>query len=124
MTSSNSLRAGAISLMSALGVLDLAYGSLYAGGNYENIWYVMGAIYLVLAGVTALEIEPSLFQATVLGYAIFLFFAWLTSGVSRDPVAYSDKAIEVILAINMMQLIRITWPSTSGRVSSVPTPAV
>jgi hypothetical protein len=124
MLSSNSLRAGAISLMSALGVLDLAYGFLYAGGNYENIWYVMGAIYLALAGVTALEIEPWLLHPIVLGYSLFLFFAWLTSGVSRDPVAYSDKAIEVLLAISMMQLIRITWPSMSARAASARTTAV
>lgn len=124
MPGSNTLRLGAISLMLALGILDLAYGFLYAGGNYENIWYVMGAIYLVLAGVTALEIEPGLTQPIVLGYSLFLFFAWLTSGVSRDPVAYSDKAIEVILAISMIQLIRITWPSMSPRISSARTTAV
>jgi len=108
MPSSNILRAGAVSLMSALGVIDLAYGSLYAGGNYENIWYVMGAIYIVLAGITALGLQTWLFQPTVLGYALFLSSAWLTSGVSRDPVAYADKAIEVILAISMVQLIRVS----------------
>ncbi len=108
MPGSNMLKAGAILLMSTVGILDLAYGSLYAGGNYENIWYVMGAIYIVLAGVTALELQPWLFQPTVLGYSLFLFSAWLTSGVSRDPVAYSDKAIEVILAISMVQLIRMS----------------
>jgi hypothetical protein len=103
-------------------LLDLAYGFLYAGGNYENIWYVMGAIYLALAGATAMEIEPWLIQPIVLGYSIFLFFAWLTSGVSRDPVAYGDKALEVILAISMLQLIRITWPMMSTRASSTRTP--
>jgi hypothetical protein len=100
------LRGATISLMTALGVLDLAYGFLYAGGNYENIWYVMGAIYLVLSGTMILEIEPWLFQPIILGYSFFLFFAWLTSGVSRDPVAYGDKALEVILAITVIQLIR------------------
>lgn len=106
MMYSRSLRAAAILLMSALGLIDLAYGFIYAGGNYENIWYVMGAIYLILAGVMVLEVEPWLFQPIVLGYSLFLFFAWLTSGVSRDPIAYGDKAIEVILAISMVQLIR------------------
>jgi hypothetical protein len=115
MLSSKMLRAEAILLMAALGVLDLAYGFLYAGGNYENIWYVMGALYIVFAGVTALDIEPWLFQPIVFGYSVFLLFAWLTAVVSRDPIAYIDKAIETILAISMIQLIRVTWPSTSTR---------
>ena len=123
MPSSKLLGTGAVILLLVLGLLDLSYGFLYAGGNYENIWYVMGAIYLVLAGVTALEIEPRLTQPIVLGYSLFLFFAWLTSGVSRDPMAYGDKAIEVILAISMIQLIRVTWPSISPRTSSVRTTA-
>ncbi len=105
------LRGAVVFLLLVLGVLDLVYGFLYAGGNYENIWYVMGAIYIVLAGVIVLEIEPLLFRPIVLGYSILLFFAWLTSGVGRDPVAYVDKAIEVVLATSAMQLIRVSHPT-------------
>ena len=111
MVSSNMLRGAVVLLLSVLGVLDLVYGFLYAGGNYENIWYIMGAIYIVLAGVMVLEIEPVLFRPIVLGYSILLFFAWLTSGVGRDPVAYADKATEVVLAISALQLIRISHPA-------------
>jgi hypothetical protein len=112
MVSSKMLRGAVVVLLSVLGVLDLVYGFLYAGGNYENIWYVMGAIYIVLAGVVVLEIEPPLFRPIVLGYSILLFFAWLTSGVGRDPVAYADKAIEAVLAISALQLIRISHPTS------------
>ena len=108
MASSNMLRGAVALLLSVLGVLDLVYGFFYAGGNYENIWYVMGAIYIVLAGVLILEIQPLLSRPIVLGYPILLFFAWLASGVGRDPVAYADKAVEVILAISAIQLIRIS----------------
>ncbi len=105
------LRGAVVLLLSVLGVLDLVYGFFYAGGNYENIWYIIGAIYIVLAGVIVLEIEPLLFRPIVLGYSLLLFFAWLTSGVGRDPVAYADKVIEVVLAISALQLIRISHPT-------------
>jgi hypothetical protein len=120
MPDSRVLRAAAVLLMSVLGVVDLSYGFLYAGGNYENIWYVMGAIYFLLAGIMALEIELWLFEPIILGYSLFLFFAWLTSGVSRDPIAYADKALELVLAVSMVQLIRNRTPATRSLSSGVP----
>ncbi len=69
------------------------------------VFYLMGAIYLVGVALLAANIRPLLFQKLILIYTILLLVIWGAIG-SRDVIAYSDKAIEVILVIVLVALIR------------------
>jgi len=99
---------GAVLLL-ATGMLDLYYGNSFAG-FYENLWYVMGGIYIFAAIIIAANIEPHFSQLTVFAYTVFLWSLWATvaleTGTGLDAVAYADKAIEVFLAVNMVLLFR------------------
>lgn len=99
----------AVGLLFVVGFLDIYYGNYYAG-FFENLWYVMGAIYVFSAAVIASNFEPRFAQPAVFGYAIFLFVLWATTalgtGAGLDVVAYVDKAIEALLVANMALLIR------------------
>ena len=99
---------GAVLLL-ATGMLDLYYGNSFAG-FYENLWYVMGGIYIFAALVIAANIEPRFSQLTVFAYALFLCSLWATVALETrtglDAVAYADKAIEAFLAVNMVLLFR------------------
>ena len=99
----------AVALLLAIGGIDLYYGNSYAG-FFENLWYVMGGLYVLAALVIAANIEPRFSQFAVFGYALFLWSLWATvalgTGTGTDAVAYTDKALEAILAINMVLLIR------------------
>ncbi|MBO0889123.1 hypothetical protein J2P12_08500 [Candidatus Bathyarchaeota archaeon] len=103
------LRWIAVTLLLIIGALDLYYGNSYAG-FYENLWYVMGAIYIFAALVIAANIEPHFTQLLVFGYAVFLWALWAAAafetGAGLDVIAYLDKALEAILAINMALLLR------------------
>jgi len=92
-------------------MIDLYYGNSYAG-FYENLWYVMGGIYILAAIVIAANIEPHFSQLLVFGYALFLWSLWATTaletGAGLDVIAYTDKAIEAVLAVNMVLLFRTT----------------
>ena len=108
------LRWTGVALLLITGIIDLYYGNSYAG-FYENLWYVMGGIYIFAAIVIAANIEPHFSQLTVFGYALFLWSLWATTaletGAGLDAVAYADKAVEAVLAINMALLFRSTRPS-------------
>lgn len=103
------LRWSAVGLLFATGLTDIYYGNFYAG-FFENLWYVMGSIYIFTAAVIASNFEPRFAQPAVFGYAIFLFVLWATTalgtGAGLDTVAYMDKAIEALLIVNMALLIR------------------
>jgi len=103
------LRWSAVGLLFATGLIDIYYGNFYAG-FFENLWYVMGSIYIFTAAVIAANFEPRFAQPAVFGYAIFLFVLWATTalgtGAGLDPVAYLDKTIEALLVANMALLIR------------------
>ena len=103
------LRWTGVVLLLATGILDFYYGNSFAG-FYENLWYVMGGIYIFAAIVIAANIEPHFSQLTVFAYALFLWSVWATvaleTGTGLDAVAYADKAIEAILAVNMVLLFR------------------
>ncbi|HEX4920361.1 MAG TPA: hypothetical protein VFV92_06425 [Candidatus Bathyarchaeia archaeon] len=96
-------------LLLVTGTIDLYYGNSYAG-FYENLWYVMGAIYIFAAIVIAANVEPHFSQLTVFAFALFLFSLWATTaletGAGLDVVAYADKALEVLVAVNMLLLFR------------------
>src|SRR5437899_6504224 len=108
------LRWLAVGLLLFVGIIDLYYGNSFAG-FYENLWYVMGGIYIFAAIVIAANIEPHFSQLTVFAYALFLWSLWATTaletGAGLDAVAYADKAVEAVLAINMALLFRSTRPS-------------
>jgi hypothetical protein len=99
----------AVGLLLGVGIIDLYYGNSFAG-FYENLWYVMGGIYLFAALIIAANIEPRFSQLTVFAYTLFLWSVWATvaleTGTGLDAVAYSDKAVEAILAVNMVLLFR------------------
>jgi hypothetical protein len=103
------LRWSAVGLLFITGFLDIYYGNFFAG-FFENLWYVMGGIYIFTAAVIASNFEPRFSQPAVFGYAVFLFVLWattaLTTGAGLDVVAYSDKAIEAVLIVNMALLFR------------------
>jgi len=103
------LRWTGVGLLLATGILDLYYGNSFAG-FYQNLWYVMGGIYIFAAIIIASNIEPHFSQLTVFAYTVFLWSLWATvaleTGTGLDAVAYADKAIEAFLAVNMVLLFR------------------
>jgi len=103
------LRWTAVALLLITGVIDFYYGNS-AAGFYENLWYVTGGIYIFAALVIAANIEPRFSQLTVFAYTLFLWSVWATvaveTGTGLDVVAYADKAIEAVLAVNMVLLFR------------------
>ena len=103
------LRWSAVTLLLVTGIIDLYYGNSFAG-FYENLWYVMGGIYIFAALIIASNIEPHFSQLTVFAYALFLWSVWATvaleTGTGLDAVAYGDKAVEAVLAVNMVLLFR------------------
>jgi hypothetical protein len=103
------LRWSAVVLLLIAGIIDLYYGNSFAG-FYENLWYVMGGIYIFAALVIASNVEPHFSQLTVFAYAVFLWTVWATvaleTGTGLDNVAYLDKVVEAILAVNMLLLFR------------------
>ncbi|SRR6266567_1784164 len=109
-----SLRWTAAILLLITGLIDVPYGWFFVAGYASYIWYAMGVVYIATAGVLAMNLRRRAFQPWALAYTLFLLSAWATGG-SRDIVAYADKAIEVVLAINLVLLVRTTWPSTMIR---------
>jgi len=103
------VRWSAVALLLVTGIIDLYYGNSFAG-FYENLWYVMGGIYIFAALVIAANIEPHFSQLAVFAYTLFLWSVWATvavgTGTGLDVVAYADKAIEAVLAVNMVLLFR------------------
>ncbi len=103
------LQWSAVALLLVTGIIDLYYGNSFAG-FYENLWYVMGGIYIFAALVIAADIEPHFSQLTVFAYTLFLWSVWATvaleTGTGLDAVAYADKAIEAVLGVNMVLLFR------------------
>ncbi len=112
------LRWTAAALLVAAGLIDIPYGWVYVAGFASYLWYAMGAIYVLIAGMMALNVRPQIVQPLALAYGLFLLSAWATGG-SRDNVAYLDKAIEVVLAVNLVVLIRNTFPSATRHLGSM-----
>jgi hypothetical protein len=112
------LRWTAVALVLSTGFIDIPYGWFFVAGYASYLWYAMGTTYIVIAGVLALNARPRLFQPLALGYGLFLLSAWGTGG-SRDVVASFDKFIEVVLAVNMVLLIRATWPPITHQVTAM-----
>ena len=107
----NALRWSAVALILVVGALDIYYGN-YNAGFWENLWYVMGGIYIFAALVIAADIESHFSQLLVFAYAIFLFALWATTalgaGAGLSPIAYLVNALEVVLVVNMALLLRST----------------
>ena len=105
----NLLRWTGVALLLVVGALDLYYGNSYAG-FYENLWYVMGGIYIFAAIIIAADMESHFSQLLVFAYALFLWALWattaLSAGAGLSPVAYLNKALEAVLAVNMALLLR------------------
>jgi hypothetical protein len=103
------IRWTAVGLLFVVGLLDIYYGNYYAG-FFESLWYVMGAIYIFTGAVIASNFEPRFAQPAVFGYSVFLLVLWATTaigtGAGLDIVAYVDKAIEAVLAVNLALLVR------------------
>lgn len=107
-----SLRWTAAILLLTTGLIDIPYGWFFVAGYASYVWYAMGVAYIVTSGILAMNLRGRIIQPWALAYALFLLSAWVTGGY-RDVVAYVDKAIEVVLVINMVLLIRTTWPSAT-----------
>ena len=98
-------------LLIVTGLIDIPYGWFYVAGYASYIWYAMGVVYLATAGILMMNLRPRFFQTWALGYTLFLLSAWAIGG-SRDTVAIIDKAVEIVLTISLVSLVRATW-STS-----------
>jgi hypothetical protein len=113
MASRSSLRWISTTLAVITGAINFYYGNTYAG-FYENLWYVMGGIYIFAAIVLAANVMPNFVQPTIFGYALFLLSLWavgaLLTGAGLDTVAFVDKAVEVLLAVNIGLLIHRSRP--------------
>lgn len=111
----NVLRWTAVALILVVGGLDIYYGN-YNAGFWENLWYVMGGIYIFAALIIAADIESHFSQLLVFAYSIFLLALWATTaleaGAGLTPVAYLDKALEAVLAVNMALLLISTRPTS------------
>src|SRR2546427_9480141 len=118
MRSRSTLRWTSTTLAVITGAINFYYGNTFAG-FYENLWYVMGGIYIFAAIVIAANIEPRFSQLTVFAYTLFLWSVWATvaleTGTGLDAVAYADKAIEAVLAVNMVLLFRNSRISLNPR---------
>src|SRR5438093_12351840 len=101
------LRWTGVALLLVTGIIDLYYGNSYAG-FYENLWYVMGGIYIFAGIVIAANIEPHFSQLTVFGYALSLWRLWATTALETvaglDVRSYADNLVEVVLALNIVLL--------------------
>jgi hypothetical protein len=110
------LRWTAVALLLIAGIIDFYYGNSYAG-FYENLWYITGGIYLFAAIIIAANIEPRFSQLTVFAYTLFLWSVWATvalqTGIGLDTIAYADKAVEAVLAVNMVFLFRTSRTSVN-----------
>jgi hypothetical protein len=108
MRSRTTLRWTSTTLAVLTGAINFYYGNTYAG-FYENLWYVMGGIYIFAALVLAANVMPNFVQPTIFGYALFLLSLWavgaLLTGAGLDVVAFVDKALEALLAFNIGLLI-------------------
>ncbi len=114
------LRWLAVALLLAAGLIHEVYGAYYvggvstsggygdtvssAGGGLSTVFYIMGAIYFAGVVLVAINVRPRLFQTLALFYIVILLAAWALAG-ARDSIAYVDKAIEVLLAVNLIVLI-------------------
>ncbi|MCS4540480.1 MAG: hypothetical protein HYU03_07315 [Thaumarchaeota archaeon] len=126
------LRWLAVLLLLATGIVHTLYGAYYVGGTTQasggyggyagdggssyggqsatpggisTVFYVMGAIYFIGVVLLALNHRPRLFQLLALIYTLLLLIIWGVAG-ARDTIAFLDKAIEVILIINLVVLLR------------------
>ena len=110
----STLRWTAVALILLVGGLDIYYGN-YNAGFWENLWYIMGGIYIFAALIIAADIETHFSQLLVFAYAIFLFALWATTaigaGAGLSPVAYLVNGLEAILAVNMALLLGSTRPT-------------
>jgi hypothetical protein len=110
------LRWSAVALLLVTGIIDLYYGNSFAG-FYENLWYVMGGIYVFAAIIISANVEPRFSQLTIFAYTLFLWSVWATvaleTGTGLDVVAYADKAVEAVLAVNMVLLFRSSRASVA-----------
>jgi len=95
------LRWTAVALLLITGIVDLYYGNSYAG-FYENLWYVMGGIYVFAAIVIAANIEPHFSQLTVFAYALFLWSLW-------QPLR-SRQALDWMQLHILTRLWKRSWP--------------
>src|SRR5438046_4758756 len=98
------LRWTGVALLLVTGIIDLYYGNSYAG-FYENLWYVMGGIYIFAAIVIAANIEPHFSQLTVFAYALFLWSLWATTapdtGAGLDAADSCEKGVAAVFARNI-----------------------
>lgn len=102
------MRWTSVILLLVAGLIAIPYGWYYVAGFASYLWYGLGAIYIFLAGMLAINFRPRIFQPLAFAYGVFLLAAWVTGG-ARDVVAFADKAVEIIMIISIAQLIRTTW---------------
>jgi len=110
------LRMSASVLLLASGLIDIPYGWFFVAGYASYVWYAMGAVYIFTGGFLAMNLRPRAIELWALVYTLFLLSAWITGGY-RDWAAYADKVVEILLAVNLITLIRNNWPSMMPKTS-------
>ena len=112
----------ALVLAIATGVFHIYIGALNLAGmnpavpvearTPSGVGFVgMGVIYLVGVGLIATNVKRSLWTKVGLGYAIVLIAAWAAAAAAdfpgtREPFAYVDKVIEVVLVVLLVKMVR------------------
>jgi peptidoglycan/LPS O-acetylase OafA/YrhL len=104
------LRWTAVVLLLAIGAIHEYYGAFVANsygnvyGYSHSMWfYMMGLIYCMGAAAIAANFKPNIFGTLAAIYAALLIGIYFCLG-SFDTIGYVDKAIEVILMINLAML--------------------
>ncbi len=79
------LRWLAVGLLLVVGVIDLYYGNSFAG-FYENLWYVMGGVYIFAAIVIAMRL-PTLTKRSKRSWPSI----WLFYFAAHEPLLSSSQ---------------------------------
>jgi cellulose synthase/poly-beta-1,6-N-acetylglucosamine synthase-like glycosyltransferase len=84
-------------------------------GGVDSVFLLNGVGYLVLTALlflplAALDPYRNLFRWILIVYTLVTVLAWLFIGV-RSPIAYADKAIEILLILCLW----LDWQQTRGR---------
>ena len=98
----------AIILTVATGVIhaSIGIGSLGEGeSTVAGIFLAMAVPYFAGATLLYTGFRPRLTVGAGLAYTILLLLAWAVAG-TRSPLAYMDKAIELVLAVLLVMLLR------------------
>jgi hypothetical protein len=121
MASGKGLLGGIVVLALATGIFHLFWASLlfqFGDALLGTLFVGMGIIYLVGVGLTAANVKRDLWYRVGAGYVALLLVAWAYTAAfdpeptaARDPLAFLDKVVEVVLLVLLVLAVRGTKAS-------------